>query len=133
MEPLRTLQRLGEAEQLLRELTARDEHLLTRTLARAGAMRTDLFALRQGSRILLERALGDLAIRVVAGHLELHAGDLWDQLPFVIRHTEGACSFFSLYDHSIDLPVGALLILGGELPHDVEALDDSAFVLELRA
>jgi hypothetical protein len=133
VEPLRTLQRLDEAEQLLHELAARDERLLTRTLGRAGAMRTDLFALRQGSRIILERALGDLAIRVVAGHLELHAGDVWDQLPYFIRHTEGACSFFSLYDHSIDLPVGALLILGGELPRDVEALDDSAFVLELRA
>jgi hypothetical protein len=132
VETLSTLQRLDEAERLLHELSERDERYLTKTLDGEGTARTVLCALRQGSRIFLERTLGDLALRVIAGHLELHAGDVWDQLPYLIRHTEGGCSFFKLYDHSIDLPVGALLILPPELPNDVEALDDSAFVLDIR-
>ena len=48
-----------------------------------------------------------------------------------IRHTEGACSFFALFDHTIDLPVGSVLALDAA-PHDIEALDDSAFVLDVR-
>lgn len=133
METRSSLQRVDEAEHLLQELWERDERYITKTIAHDGATRTVLFALRQGERILLERTLGDLALRVVAGHIELHEGDVWDQLPYLIRHTEGACSFFALYDHSIDLPIGTLLLLDPALPHDLEALDDSAFVLDIRA
>ncbi|MDX2087722.1 MAG: hypothetical protein SFX73_07725 [Kofleriaceae bacterium] len=133
MEPRISLQRVDEAEHLLHELWGCDERYISKTIAHEDASRTVLFALRRGSRILLERTLGDLALRVVVGHIELHEGDVWDQLPYFVRHTEGACSFFSLYDHSIDLPIGALLLLDPESPHDLEALDDSAFVLDIRA
>jgi hypothetical protein len=132
VETCSSLQRVDEAEHLLHELWERDERYITKTIARDDSTRMVMFALRQGTRILLERTLGDLALRVVAGHIELHEGDVWDQLPYLIRHTEGACSFFALYDHSIDLPIGTLLLLDPELPHDLEALDDSAFVLDIR-
>lgn len=90
-----------------------------------------LFAMKAGCRIGIDPARGGVDIRVVDGHLELHVGDAWDQLSYVIRHTEGACSFFALFDHTIDLPAGSMLLLDA-LPHDIEALDDSAFILDLR-
>ncbi len=99
-------------------------------LAGNGGLRSMLFALRSGCRIRAERAR-NASLRVLTGHIELHVGDDWDMLPFLIRHTEGACSFFALYDHTIDLPHGSLLVLDPAFPHDVEALDDSAFILEV--
>lgn len=90
-----------------------------------------LFAMKSGCRISVEPA-GGVHIRVVDGHVELHAGDAWDQLSFEIRHTEGACSFFALFDHTIDLPAGSVIELD-DLPHDIEALDDSAFILDVRS
>jgi hypothetical protein len=93
---------------------------------------TVLFAMEAGCRIGVEPAKGGAQIRVVTGHIELHVGDAWDQLPYPIRHIEGACSFFALFDHTIDLPVGSVLELDATSSHDIEALDDSAFIRDIR-
>jgi hypothetical protein len=101
-----------------------------KTLAIRPDVSTMLFALKHGCRIRVDPASGGVLLRVVAGHVELHVGDVWDELPYLIRHTEGACSFFSLYDHNIDLPAGSMVVVEPALPHDIEALDDSAFLLD---
>lgn len=120
-----------EIEALREEASWRDDGYCMRILANNGDLRTVLFALQGGFRIRANRARGEAWIRVLTGHVELHAGDEWDMLPFPIRHTEGACSFHALYDHTIDLPTGSLLLLDPGLSHDVEALDDSAFILDV--
>ena len=74
--------------------------------------------------------------RVLAGHLDLHVGkhcgDEWDLLPFWVRHTEGACSFYALDDDTIDLSVGSFVVLEPDLVQDIEAIADSAFVVTKR-
>jgi len=125
---MRVLDLAAEIDALRQEAAWRDFGYSARTLVDDPDQRTVLFAMTSGTRIQTDRASG-ASIRVLAGHLELHVGDDWDMLPFLIRHTEGACSFFSLYEHTIDLPVGSLFALDPRLTHDVEALEDSAFIL----
>ena len=126
---MRVLDLAREIDALRQEAAWRDDGYCARTLVSDADLRTVLFAMKGGSWIPARLERGGVSLRVLAGHLEVHVGDAWDMLPYLIRHTEGACSFFSLYDHTIDLPVGSLLPLDPELPHDVEALDDSAFIL----
>lgn len=120
-----------EIELLQQEAVRRDEGYCARNLTASAELRRVLFAMRGGSRLRADRVHG-VSIRVIAGHLELHVGDAWDMLPYPIRHTEGACSFWALYEHTIDLPVGTWLSIDPRLPHDVEALDDCAFIMDVR-
>src|SRR3954447_12475324 len=92
---------------------------------------TVVLVMRAGGRICVGPAEGAVAIRVLSGHVEVHVGDEWDQLPYPTRHIEGACSFFALFDHSIDLSAGSLLAIERGTPQDIEALDDSELVLDL--
>jgi hypothetical protein len=108
-----------------------DHGYCARPLPREKELRRVLFALRSGFRIRTDCEPGSMAIHVLAGHLELHIGDSWDMLSYVVRHTEGACSFFALFDHTIDLPRGSLIDLDPRASHDLEAIDDSAFVLDV--
>ena len=125
-----------EIDALRREAALRDTGYCAKTVVRGMNVRTVLFAMRGGTRMREDRARGGVLIRVLAGHLELHVGktcgDEWDMLPYVIRHTEGACGFFSLDDDTIALPVGSLLALDPSSPNDVEAVEDSAFILDVR-
>ncbi len=46
--------------------------------------------------------LGDLEVSPFTGdHVTVNCGDEWDTLPFLVRHTGGAGSFFSMVDISI--------------------------------
>jgi hypothetical protein len=129
---LRVLELAQEIVALYDDAASRPDGWSAKTLATHDDINITLFAMKAGCRIGVDPASGTVEIRVVDGHLELHVGDAWDQLPFPIRHTEGACSFFALFDHTIDLPVGSVLALD-VAPHDVEALDDSAFILDVRS
>lgn len=121
-----------EIAALYDDAASRHDGWSTKTLATHDDVSTVLFAMKTGCRVGVDPARAGVQIRVVGGHIELHVGDAWDQLPYPIRHTEGACSFFALYDHTIDLPVGSVLVLDAA-PHDIEALDDSAFILDIRS
>jgi hypothetical protein len=128
---LRVLELAHEIAAMYEDAASRPEGWSAKTLATHDDVSTMLFAMKAGCRIGMDPAGGGVDIRVVEGHLELHVGDAWDQLPYPVRHTEGACSFFALFDHTIDLPVGSMLALDA-VPHDIEALDDSAFILDIR-
>ena len=128
---LRVLELAQEIASLYDDAASRDDGWSARTLATHDDINITLFAMKAGCRLGVDPADGRVQIRVLDGHLELHIGDAWDQLSYPIRHTEGACSFFALFDHTIDLPVGSVLALDAT-PHDVEALDDSAFVVDIR-
>ncbi len=132
MGALRVLELAQELAALYDDAASRPDRWSAKTFARHDDFSLTLFAMKAGCRIGLDPASGGVQINVVDGHLELHIGDAWDQLSYPIRHTEGACSFFALFDHTIDLPVGSVLALDG-IPHDIEALDDSAFVLDVRS
>ena len=128
---LRVVELAQEIAALYDDAASRTDGWSAKTVATHDDVRTMLFAMKAGCRIGLDPVRGRLDVRVIDGHLELHVGDVWDQLSYPVRHTEGACSFFALFDHTIDLPLGSVIELDAS-PHDIEALDDSAFIVAVR-
>lgn len=79
-----------------------------RTLVKFHDLRIVLMALRAGARVPGHQTKGRISIQTVVGHISVRA--------------EG---------RTFDLRSGALLALDQGLPHDVEALEDSAFLLTI--
>ncbi|MGH9474368.1 MAG: hypothetical protein ACRD1M_16685 [Terriglobales bacterium] len=78
------------------------------TLVKHPDVRVVLVAMRRGEHMAEHRTAARITVQTIAGHIRLHlAGGVED------------------------LPSGHLLVLDRELHHDVEAIEDSAFVLTL--
>ena len=67
-----------------------------------------LIALGAGMRMEEHHAPGRITVQTLAGHLALRAAG-----------------------QTVDLPVGHILTLGPAVPHDVEAREESAFLLTI--
>lgn len=80
----------------------------SRTLVKFDDLRIVLMALRARARVPGHQTKGRISIQTVVGHILVRA--------------EG---------RTFDLRSGALLALDQGLPHDVEALEDSAFLLTI--
>ncbi|HEY8741771.1 MAG TPA: cupin domain-containing protein [Chloroflexota bacterium] len=80
----------------------------SKTLVKEPDLRVVLTALKAGAALKQHQAAGRTVIQVVSGHLRL-------QLP----------------DDTVELKPGQLLALERNMPHDVEALTESAFVLTI--
>lgn len=78
------------------------------TLAKYGDLRVVLTVLKAKSRINQHKADGRISVQTVEGHIRMHA-----------------------LGKEFDLPQGHLLTLDRGVPHDVEALEDSAFLLTI--
>jgi quercetin dioxygenase-like cupin family protein len=86
----------------------RDGDRSANTLVKAPDFRVVLTALRAGARLEEHEAAARVSIHTLSGHLRLHvAGE------------------------PVDLPAGHLLVLERDLAHDVEALQDSVFLLTI--
>ena len=96
-----------ELEQLQRE-PEWEKGQNAKTVVKYDNLRVVLMALKAHVRIPQHVTEGRITIQTVRGHLIVRA----DQRTF-------------------DLPVGALLALDHGLPHDVEATEDSAFLLTI--
>lgn len=79
-----------------------------KTLAKYEDLRIVLTALKAHARIPGHQTEGRISIHTVAGHLKVRA-----------------------QGRTFDLPAGRLLALDQAVPHDVEALEDSAFLLTI--
>jgi quercetin dioxygenase-like cupin family protein len=79
-----------------------------RTLVKFDDFCIVLTALKAHSQIPEHRTEGRLSIHTILGHIRLRA-----------------------LGRTFDLPAGNLLALDPEVPHDVEALEDSAFLLAI--
>lgn len=100
------------------DLKAQIEHLKSepawqngrnaKTLVKYPDFRIVLMMLKAKTRIQEHHADGRISVETVAGHIRMH-----------VAGTE------------IDLPVGHLLALDHAVPHDVEAIEDSAFLLTI--
>ena len=79
-----------------------------RTLVKHHDLRTVLIAMKKGTRMTEHKAAGATSIQLLEGRLELHIG------------TE-----------TLDVRAGSLVALDRGLSHDVEALEDAAFILSV--
>ncbi len=94
--------------EMRREAAYEREGHTARTLVREEDMRVVLVVMRAGGRIAEHRAKDTASVQTLSGHVRL-------RLP----------------DGVIDLPAGRLLVLERDLRHDVEAAEESAFLLTL--
>jgi quercetin dioxygenase-like cupin family protein len=93
----------------LREQTAwRQGDRNAKTLVKEADFRIVLIALRAGSRMEEHRAAGRISVQTLMGHVRLQ--------------TAGT---------NVDLPVGRLVSVERDVPHTVEALEESAFLLTI--
>jgi quercetin dioxygenase-like cupin family protein len=79
-----------------------------RTLLKEPDLRIVLMALKAGGRMEEHHASGPISVQVLEGHVRMH-----------------------LPDGAVDVPSGRILTLEPRIPHDVEALEDSAFLLTI--
>lgn len=80
----------------------------SKTLVKHADLRVVLSVLQSGARLHEHQAAGRISVQAVAGHLRMR-----------------------VQDKEYDLPAGHLLALERALPHNVEALEDSAFLLTI--
>jgi quercetin dioxygenase-like cupin family protein len=92
----------------LREENAWQAGRNSKTLVKHPNLRMVLTVLKSGTRLHEHKAAGRISVQAVAGHIRMH-----------------------VQDGVFDLPAGHLLALERALPHDVEALEDSAFLLTI--
>jgi quercetin dioxygenase-like cupin family protein len=95
-----------------RELRSEDAYKLdghtARTFAREPAMRVVLIVMRAGAKIAEHHAQETASIHALSGHIRLR-----------------------LLQRTVELSAGYVLVIPPELAHDVEAVDDAAFLLTL--
>ncbi len=96
--------------ELLRHEEAYRRGRNSKTLAKYPDFRIILSVVKAGARIQQHSASGRLSVQVVSGHIRMHVGE-----------------------KLLDLPAGRLLILDRTIPHDVQAIEDSAFLVTLTA
>lgn len=97
----------GELEQLHHEAGWQSGQN-AKTLVKYDGLRIVLIALKTGSRIPEHRTEGQIAIQTVVGHIQVRA-----------------------QGRSFDVRPGGLLALDQGVPHDVEAIEESAFILTI--
>lgn len=105
--PMLTFDLNGEIERLRNE-DAWQGGRNSKTLVKNADFQIVLTVLQANSRLHEHKAAGRISVQTVAGHTRIH-----------------------VEDNVIDLPAGHLLALDRALLHDVEALQNSAFLLTI--
>ena len=107
-DPLQALDLAEELARLRDEATWRRAGRHARTLVKDADLRVVLIALGPGTRMEEHHAPGRITIQTLAGRLALRVGE-----------------------QTVALPAGHVLTLGPGIPHDVEAREESAFLLTI--
>ncbi len=82
----------------------------SKTLIKYPDFRIVLTVMKAGDHIQQHKAAGRISVQTLSGHIRMHVSN-----------------------KLLDLPIGRLLVLDRVIPHDVEALEDSAFLLTIAA
>ncbi len=98
----------AEVERLRAEESWQQGVRNAKTLVKEPDLRVVVILLRQGARMEKHRAPGRITIHTLSGRLRLQ-----------------------VRDQAIDLEAGQILMLDADLPHDVEAVEESAFLLTI--
>jgi quercetin dioxygenase-like cupin family protein len=80
----------------------------SKTLVKHPDFRVVLMVLKSCERLQEHKAAGGISVQTIAGHIRMH-----------------------VQNKEFDLPAGHFLALERAVPHDVEALEDSAFLLTI--
>ena len=80
----------------------------SKTLMKHPDFRVVLTVLKSNGSLHEHKAAGRISVHTITGHIRMH-----------------------VQDKVVDLPAGSMLALERSLPHDVEALEDSAFLLTI--
>ena len=99
---------LGAETERLRSEDAWQGGRNSRTLVKHSDFRVVLTVLKRDACIHEHKAAGSISVQTVAGHIRMH-----------------------IQNKVIDLPAGHMLALERTLSHDVEAVEDSAFLLTI--
>ena len=108
VEAIQAFDLAAESAQLRYERGYREGDRNANTLVKAPNVRVALTAMRAGARLEEHRAASAVTVQTIEGRLRLHTGG-----------------------QRVDLPAGHLLALESGVAHDVEALEDSVFLLTL--
>jgi len=106
--PMLSFDLMGEQEQLRQEESYRGGDRNAKTLVKEHGLRVVLTVMRSGARLQEHRTAGALSVQTLTGRIRLHVPE-----------------------DTIDLPVGHVVILDGNVSHDVEAVEESAFLLTI--
>jgi len=106
--PLLQFDLVAETEQLRQEDAWTTTLRNAKTLVKYPDLRVVLIALKAGIRMVGHKADGSISIQGLTGKLKLH-----------------------LPQQTVEVLAGRLLTLERDLPHDVEALEDSSFLLTI--
>ena len=98
---------LARVEQLRREQLG-EKKIASKTLVKHPDFRIALTVMKAGARIEEHKAVGRISVQTVTGHIRM-------QVPGKL----------------VDLPAGSMLALDRAVPHDVEAIEDSAYLLTM--
>lgn len=107
-DPIGAFDLTTELAQLRDEEPWRRSGRHSKTLIKDADLRVVLLALQAGARLEEHHAPGRITIHALDGHLRVGVGG-----------------------QAIDLPQGHIVTIGPAIPHDVEALADSAFLLTI--
>jgi quercetin dioxygenase-like cupin family protein len=99
---------LDEAAALRRESSWEQSDRNAKTFVKATDLRLVLTTLKQGAVVKEHRAPGSAVVQTLSGRIRL-----------------------GLPGQTVELPAGALVVLEPNLPHDVEALEESAFAITI--
>ena len=97
-----------EQEQLRQEESYRGGDRNAKTLVKEAGLRVVLTVMRSGAQLQEHRAPGPIAIQTLMGHIRLRT-----------------------LEDVVDLPVGHVVTLLGDIAHIVEAVEESAFLLTI--
>ena len=106
--PLLTFDLAAETARLRQEASWQQGDRNAKTLAKEDTFRCVLTLLRAGARLEEHATAAYVSVQTLSGRLRLRAGE-----------------------QTVELPAGHLLVLAPDLPHDVEALEESSFLLTL--
>lgn len=106
--PTMSFDLMHEQEQLRQEESFRAGDRNAKTLVKEAGLRVVLTVLRSGARLQEHKAPGSISIQTLAGHIRLRTPE-----------------------EAVELPVGHVVTLLGGVAHDVEAVEESAFLLTI--
>jgi quercetin dioxygenase-like cupin family protein len=106
--PILAFDLVREQEQLRQEESYRGGDRNAKTLVKQHGLSVVLTVMRKGTRLREHTAPGPISVQALAGHIRLHAvGD------------------------TVELPIGHVVTLDADVAHDVEAVEESAFLLTI--